>query len=126
MRLLVWLVAVLFLGLFVYLCTARAIGAFKGDLAIMRSMGISASVVRVSLYARMLIALLPAFLLIVAAALTVFLTPALNGYFVYLYAPHYAFLFGGMLFMTVFVTRRQIRKLFKTTVKKSLKGGVEV
>ncbi|MBQ7879960.1 MAG: hypothetical protein IJ317_04865, partial [Clostridia bacterium] len=124
--LLVWLVAVLFLGLFVYLCTARAIGAFKGDLAIMRSMGISASVVRVSLYARMLIALLPAFLLIVAAALTVFLTPALNGYFVYLYAPHYAFLFGGMLFMTVFVTRRQIRKLFKTTVKKSLKGGVEV
>ncbi|MBQ4269142.1 MAG: ATP-binding cassette domain-containing protein, partial [Clostridia bacterium] len=122
----VWIFSVLFLGLFIYLCTARAIGAFKGDLAIMRSMGISAKVVRVSMYARMLIALLPAFFLIAAAAFTVFLTPALNRYFVYLYAQHYALIFGGMLFMTVFVTRRQIRKLFKTTVKKSLKGGTEV
>ena len=120
-----WLVTVLFLGLFIYLCTARAVGAFKGELGIMRSMGISASVVRVSMYARMLFALIPAFTIITVSALTVFLTPTLNGYFTYLYAAHYVCIFGGMLLLTAYITRRQIRKLFNVKVKKSLKGGVE-
>jgi hypothetical protein len=73
----------------------------------------------------MLFALIPAFTFIVASALIVFLTPTLNGHFVYLYASHYAFIFGGMLLLTAYITRRQIRKLFNVKVKKSLKGGAE-
>ena len=119
----VWLMAILFLAFFINLCSSRALGAFKNDMAIMRSMGIGVRVIQISMYVRMLIALIPAYAVVIASALVIFLSPALNGYFVFLYPWQYALIFVGMLLLTVRITYKQVRKLFRESVKKSLKGG---
>ena len=106
----VWILAIVFLAFFINLCSSRTLGAFKGDMAIMRSMGIPVKVIRIGMYVRMLISLIPAFILVILTAILIFTTPKFNEYFVYLYAWQYA-------------TYKQIRKLFGESVKKSLKGG---
>ena len=118
-----WLLSILFLSFFINLCTSRILGAFKGDMAIMRSMGIPVKVIRVGMYFRMLIALIPAFILMVLTAILIFTTPKFNLYFTYLYGYQYALIFLGMLLLTARTTRKQIYKLFNESVKKSLKGG---
>ncbi len=119
----VWLLAIVFLAFFINLCSARTLSAFKGDMAIMRSMGIPVRVIRIGMYARMLISLIPAFILVALGAILIFTSPKFNEYFVYLYAWQYALIYIGMLFSTVRTTYKQIRRLFRQSVKKSLKGG---
>ncbi len=119
----VWGLAILFLAFFINLCSARTLEAFKGDMAIMRSMGIPVKVIRIGMYVRMLIALIPAFLLVGLAAVLIFTSPTFNAFFVYLYGWQYALIFVGMILLTVRTTYKQIRRLFGESVKKSLKGG---
>ena len=120
---LVWGLAIVFLAFFINLCASRALGAFKGDMAIMRSMGIPVRVIRIGMYVRMLISLIPAFILVGIGAVLIFTSPVLNKFFVYLYAWQYVLIYVGMLILTVRVTHLQIRKLFGESVKKSLRGG---
>ena len=119
----VWGLAIVFLAFFINLCSSRTLGAFKGDMAIMRSMGIPVKVIRLGMYVRMLISLIPAFILVALTAILIFTSPKFNGYFVYLYAWQYALIFVGMIALTVRTTYKQIKKLFGESVKKSLKGG---
>ena len=119
----VWVMAIVFLAFFVNLCSGRALGAFQGEMAIMRSMGIPVGVIRIGIYVRMLLSLIPAFLLVVLSAILIFTTPKFNAYFVYLYAWQYALIFVGMIALTLLATHKQIRRLFGESVKKSLKGG---
>ena len=118
-----WFIAIIFLAFFINLSSSRVIGAFKEDMEIMRSMGIPVAVIRIGMYVRMLISLLPAFVLVILTAILIFTAPSLNAHFVYLYAWQYALMFIGMLILTLRVTHKQIRKLFGESVKKSLKGG---
>ena len=92
-------------------------------MAIMRSMGISVKVIRLGMYARMFIALIPAFAVVVAGAIFIFTSPTLNEYFIYLYADQYFIMFVGMVILTYRITKKQIKKLFSQSVKKALKGG---
>ena len=71
---------------------------------------------------RMLISLLPAFVVVAVSAALIYTSPKTNEYFVYLYAWQYVMIFIGMILLTVRVTYRQIRKLFGQSVKKALKG----
>lgn len=119
----VWALSIVFLAFFVSLCSSRALSAFKGDLAIMRSMGIPVKVIRIGMYVRMMFSLLPAFVLVVLSAILIFTTPGFNEHFVYLYGWQYALIFIGMLGLTVKTTHTQVRKLFGESVKKALKGG---
>lgn len=119
----VWVVSVIFLAFFINLCTTRTLDAFKGDMAIMRSMGIPVTVIRVGMYTRMLISLIPAFILVGLSAFLIFTSPKFNEYFVYLYAWQYALIFLGMLILTLRITYKQVKRLFGESVKKSLKGG---
>ncbi len=119
----VWILSILFLAFFINLCSSRTIGAFKSDMAIMRSMGIPVKVVRIGMYVRMLISLIPAYILVIATAVLIFTTPQFNAMFTYLYAWQYLIIFAGMLLLTFRVTQKQIRKLFRQSVKKSLRGG---
>ena len=119
----VWVISIVFLAFFINLCSSRALGAFKGDMAIMRSMGIPVNSIRVGMYVRMLISLIPAFILVVLTAILIFTTPEFNAHFVYLYAWQYALIFIGMILITVLTTYNQIRRMFGESVKKSLKGG---
>ena len=120
-----WFMGVVFLAFFINLCSTRTLEAFKGDMAIMRSMGISVKVIRIGMYVRMLISLIPAFIFVIAGAFVIFTSPTLNEYFVYLYPWQYALIFVGMLILTVRITYKQIRRLFGESVKRSLKGGEE-
>lgn len=118
-----WLIAILFLAFFINLCSSRTLSAFKGEMAIMRSMGIQVRVIQIGMYVRMLISLIPAYVMVALTAVLIFTTPEFNEHFAYLYAWQYALIFLGMLLLTVRITYKQIKKLFGETVKKSLKGG---
>ena len=120
---LMWLLAIVFLAFFINLCSGRALGAFKNDMAIMRSMGIPVKAIRVGMYVRMLLALIPAYIFVAVAAVVIFTTPTVNPYFVYLHAWQYVAIFVGMLLLTIRTTHKQIRTLFGESVKKSLRGG---
>ncbi len=119
---LIWFVSIIFLAFFINLCSSRALGAFKGDMAIMRSMGIPVHVIRIAMYTRMMLALIPAFIFTLAIAVLIFTSPAMNEFFVYLYAWQYAAIILGMILLTVKITQTQVRRLFGESVKKSLKG----
>ncbi len=118
-----WILSILFLSFFIRLCSSRTLEAFKGDMAIMRSMGIPSGVIRIGTYVRMLIALIPAFILVILTAILIFTTPKFSAFFVYLYPWQYALIFIGMIAITLRATHNHIRHLFDESVKKSLKGG---
>ena len=118
-----WMLSIVFLAFFINLCSSRTLGAFKGEMAIMRSMGIGVNVIRIGMYVRMLISLIPAFVIVALAAILIFTSPVCNQYFVYLYAWQYALIFLGMIALTLRTTHKQIMILFGESVKKSLKGG---
>ena len=120
----VWLIAIVFLAFFLNLCSIRALEAFRGDMAIMRSMGIPVRVIRIGMYVRMLLSLIPGFLCMAAVAVVIFTSPRFNPYFVFLYPWQYALIVVGILLLSLRITHNQIRKLFHPSVKKALKGGV--
>ena len=120
---LLWLISIFFLAFFIHLCSVRALDAFKGDMAIMRSMGIPVKVIRIGMYVRMLFSLIPAFACLALSSVLIFTSPKFNQFFIYLYGWQYALIVLGMLLLTLWITRRQVRKLFGESVKKSLKGG---
>ena len=122
---LVWIAAIVFLVFFIQLCSSRSLEAFKSDMAIMRSMGIRVRVIQVGMYVRMLFSLIPAFILVAIAAHFVYTSPTINPLIAYMYGWQYAVLYFGMLILTAGVTRKQIKRLFGESVKKSLKGGAE-
>ncbi len=119
----VWGMGIIFLAFFINLCSTRTLSAFKGDMAIMRSMGISVNVIRIGMYVRMLISLIPGFVFVAVAAIGIFTSPKMNKWFVYLHAWEYVLIVIAMIAMTTRITYKQIHKLFGESVKKSLKGG---
>lgn len=119
----VWLSAILCLAFFIRLCQSRSIVTFKNDIAIMRSMGIKTSVIKISMYMRSVIALIPAVGALAAVAYLIFTSPSLNGSFTYLYSHHYALICIGMLLIALRVSQKQQSKLFLGSVKKTLTGG---
>ncbi len=121
----VWFMMIVFLAFFINLCSSRTVGAFKGEMAIMRSMGIQVNVIRIALYVRMLCALIPAFIIVVVGSNIFYRSPKLNNIFMYIYPWQYAVIFLGVVILTIRVTKKQIKNLFGESVKKSLKGGTE-
>jgi hypothetical protein len=122
-NLIIWAFIILFLAFFINLCSSRTLAAFKGDMAIMRSMGITVNVIKAGMYVRMLLTLIPGYIVLGLISVLIYSSPVMNGYFTYLYAYQYALIVIGMLLLTLMVTHKQIKKLFKESVKKSLKGG---
>ena len=121
--LILFAIITVFLAFFVNLCSSRTLGAFKGDMAIMRSMGITVSVIKAGMYVRMYASLIPAFILLAVCPILVGNVPTINGFLKYLYGYQYAIIILCMILLTYSVTHRQVKKLFNESVKKSLKGG---
>ena len=118
-----WFLALLFFAFFVSLCCGRSIDAFRGDMSIMRSMGIPVRVIRIGMYVRMLLSLVPAYLLSGVAVFFIFRTPALNRLFRFPDPWQFVLITVGIVALALLSTRRQIRRLFKTSVKTALRGG---
>ncbi len=125
LKALVWIVAIAFLAFFINLCSHRAIAAFRADMAIMRSMGIPAKVIRIGIYVRMFLSLLPAFVVIPVLAYVVYHIPKMNAKLMYLQPWHYVLLYVGLFILMLRVTGAQVGKLFSQSVKRTLRGGEE-
>ncbi|MCL2817476.1 MAG: hypothetical protein FWD39_03695, partial [Clostridiales bacterium] len=120
--LVLWLVTIAFLAFFVSLCSSRAVMTMKSDLAIMRSMGVTVSVVKTALYAQMLITLVPAYAAVGVAAALIYTNPVTNAIFTFLYPWQYGLIALGMLLIILRVTKRQIGRIFEQSVKKTMRG----
>ncbi len=123
MMIAVWVLMILFLGMFLSLCSVRAIVSKQGDLAILRSMGIKNDVIRVSMYTQTFISMIPSLVLLVIAAFFIYTSPILNPIFPYMHAFQYAMIIIGMVMLNIFVTKRYNKKMFSDSVRKTLKGG---
>jgi hypothetical protein len=118
----VWLLSVVFLAFFINICSLRAIESFKGDMAIMRSMGIKVRDIKVAIYVRMALCLVPALILLALSSVLIY-TSTFNQYFNYLYPWQYLMIVLGMAILVLRTTKKQIARLFGESVKKSMKGG---
>ena len=118
-----WFMMIAFLSLFLSLCSSRVITSRRGDLAILRSMGIENKTVKVSMYSQMLISAIPSIILLIVMAFVIYLTPKTNGIFPFMHAPQYALIVLGVVIITVLLTRRYNKKMFSESVRKTLKGG---
>lgn len=123
--LITWVLVVIFLAFFINLCSGKAVGAFRHDLAILRSMGIPVRTVVAGLFTRLYLALLPSCAFVLLLAFVLFRTPAGNAAFPYLYWWQYLLIFLGMAAMAARVGKKQVKKLFGTSVREALRGGEE-
>ena len=119
---LMWVAGVVFIAFFINLCTSRTVGAFSGEMAVMRSMGIPVSVIKAGMYFRMLISAVPAVLLTTAAGIVIFSVPKLSAMFTYISPWLYAVIYLGIFIIVFRVTRKQVKKLFGSSVRQAMRG----
>ena len=118
-----WFMMIAFLSLFLSLCSSRVITSRRGDLAILRSMGIENKTVKVSMYSQMLISAIPSVILLAVMSFIIYLTPKTNGIFPFMHAPQYILIVLGVIIITVLLTGRYNKRMFSESVRKTLKGG---
>lgn len=112
-----------FLVLMVRICTKRSVDAFKNDIGIMRSMGIRVRVIKIAVYVRMLLAMFAPVICILILALWGYRQSFFSSRVMYMYPIHYAIIFAGLIIIVIRATKKQVQRLFSTTVKKSLRKG---
>ncbi len=120
-----WILAVVFITLFISLCSTRAMLATKGDIAILRSMGISTPVIRISIYVQTLLALIPAYIVTAVAAVLIFTIPQTNAIFSFLHTWEYIVIAVALFAISLRLSKRYVKKMFGSSVKKTLKGDAE-
>ena len=118
-----WALLILFTALFLNLCSSKAMNATKGDIAIMRSMGIPTGVVKTSIYVQTLMALIPAFIVTAITCTVIFMIPVTSKYFTYLHAREYILIAVVMALVAIRLSGKYVKKMFNQSVKKTLKGG---
>jgi hypothetical protein len=118
-----WLFLVVFFAIFVALCSTRAMAAKRGDLAILRSMGIPNRIIKCSSYVQTALATVPAILLLAVTALLCYRSPRINPNIPFLHAPQYIMILVGMLLICLLVTHWHNRRMFRESVRRTLKGG---
>lgn len=121
-----WCLSVVFATLFLNLCSSKAMNSTRGDIAIMRSMGIPAKVIKVSIYVQTLIALIPAFLVTGIACTVIFMLPETNRLFTYMHAGEYIIIGLALAAIAVRLSRKYVKRMFSESVKKTLKGGKDI
>ena len=120
-----WFAVLCFIGLFLSMCSGKAMLANTDDIAIMRSMGISGKVIRISVYVQTLLAAVPAIVLSAVILTVLFTIPKTNGMFTFLHAGEYLLVLVGIIVICLYMSKRFVSKMFSSSVKKTLKGGLE-
>ena len=121
-----WILAILFVTMFLSLCSSRAMNATRGDVGIMRSMGVQTAVVKISIFVQTLLSLIPAALITAGGCIAIYLIPKTNDIFPFLHAWDYVFITAVMLLIALNLSRKYVKKMFNQSVKKTLrteKGG---
>ena len=119
----IWSLFIIFIAFFIYLCSARSFLSIQSDIAIMRSMGIGKSVLKISNYVYTLITLIPAVIALIIAATVIYTSPSLNRGFTFLHVPEYALIFIGLLLLVSRIAAKFNKKMFDQSVRRTLKGG---
>lgn len=119
----IWIMMLLFIGFFLYICSARAIIAKRGDIAILRSMGIENRIIKISMYAQTAIAMLPSFVVLAVSAMILYLVPSNNSIFPFMQPWQYVMIVIGMIILNFFISSKYNKRMFKKSVRKTLKGG---
>jgi uncharacterized membrane protein YfbV (UPF0208 family) len=118
-------ITLIFLSLFLYICSARAIVAKRGDIAILRSMGIENRIIKISMYAQTALAMIPSFAILAIVATFIYTSPSLNPLFPFMHAWQYAMIVLGMMIINLYISRKYNKKMFKESVRKTLRGGAK-
>ena len=121
-----WIMAIVFVTMFLSLCSSKAMNATRGDVGIMRSMGIPTTVVKISIYVQTLLALIPAALITAGGCIAIYTIPKTNDIFPFLHAGDYVLIVAVMLLIALNLSRKYVAKMFNQSVKKTLrteKGG---
>ena len=121
-----WVLAIVFVTMFLSLCSSKAMNATRGDVGIMRSMGIPTTVVKISIYVQTLLALIPAALITAGGCIAIYTIPKTNDIFPFLHAGDYVLIVAVMLLIALNLSRKYVAKMFNQSVKKTLrteKGG---
>lgn len=123
-----WVFAILFITMFLSLCSSRAMNATRGDVGIMRSMGIPTSVVKISIYVQTLLSLIPAAVVTAVTCAVIYVLPKTNYLFPFLHAGDYVLIAAVMVLIALNLSRKYVKKMFDQSVKKTLrsaKGGAK-
>ena len=89
----------------------------------MRSMGIEVRVIKIAMYAQTGLAMIPSFIALLVAALIVYRSPNLNPMFPFLHLREYLMIIIGMLLINLYISTKYNKKMFKDSVRKTLRGG---
>ena len=71
----------------------------------------------------MLISLIPAYIAVAVLSVLNAVNPTVNAWFTYMHLWQYLLIIISTLLLVLFITMRQIHKLFGTSVRKSIRGG---
>lgn len=119
----IWFSAITFLCFFLSLCMSRNVDTLKKDVGILRSMGIKNNAIKVSMYAIMTIAMIPALIFFAVTAVVVYTSPYLNPFVPFIHAPHYVAIVLGMVIIIMRLAGRNNKRIFNQSVRKTLRGG---
>ncbi len=117
-----WIISVVFIGLFVGLSTTKVHRSQKKDLAIFRTMGVDSRVIKKSIFWYNVIALIPCMIISSILFSLLFFSSA-AAVLSYLSVGVYFLVFIGLLGVMAVATKLTNRQLFKQTVRGNLKGG---
>lgn len=113
-------ILLLFIVLFMNICTKRSIESMKKDIAIFRSMGINKSVIIISTYFEMILSGLIAYSSLLPLYFIFFYTK-LSLHFYYLPVQYYLIAFLSVMFIVVLLSYKFNKKLFNESVRKNLR-----
>ena len=118
-----WVVAIVFLCFFLSLCISKNVDTLKKDVGILRSMGIKNSAIKTSMFSIMALSAIPALIVFAAVAVAVYTSPTMNPLVPFIHAPQYAFIVIGMLIIVMRLAGSNKKKIFRQSVRKTLRGG---
>ena len=122
-QLVIWVLSIVFIAMLLGFVTTKAMAASANEIGIMRSMGISVKVIKISIYVQTMIALIPSYIGMLLFALLIFRFPETNAMFVYMYWWQYLIIALGILIIDVRLSRKYVKRIFNTSVKNTLRGG---
>ena len=114
---------IIFIAFFINLVTSKSLEAFRNELGIMRSMGINVKIIKIGNRYRLVLSVIPAFIIVIIILIIFYLVPKLNPVFRYLYWYHYLLIVIGMFILIMRVGRKQDKKLFNQSVKNAIRNG---
>lgn len=123
MRFILWIGCIMFIAMFIAICSLKINENGKKDIAIFRTMGIKSFVIKQSILWQNYIAMAIAVILAIPLIVLIYTNPSANQTFMFMNFWQYLAMLIGVTLVSTIVTIKFNRQLFKQSVRKNLKGG---